>query len=56
MSTKGLTIRIEEEMLHKIHAIASYEDRSANGQVLAIIKKCIKEYEKSNPELFENLK
>lgn len=56
MSLKSLSVRMEEEILDKIHVISSYEDRSANGQVLMLIKRCIKEYEKSNPELFENLK
>lgn len=31
MAVKNLSIRIEEEMLDKLHVIADYEGRSANG-------------------------
>ena len=27
------TIRIDEEMLHKLHKVADYEDRSANSEI-----------------------
>ena len=27
------TIRIDEEMLHKLHIVADYEDRSANSEI-----------------------
>lgn len=53
---KSLSIRIEPEMLNKLHVIASYEARSANSQILILIRDCIKEYENKAPELFENLK
>ena len=38
MSIKNLSIRIDETMLHKLHYIADYEGRSANGQVNILIR------------------
>ncbi|MBQ0038593.1 MAG: Arc family DNA-binding protein [Clostridiales bacterium] len=45
MATKSLSIRIDEEMLHKLHVVADYEGRSANSQILILIRRCIEEYE-----------
>lgn len=44
MAIKGLTIRIDEEMLNKLHIIADYEGRSANSQILVLIRDCIEKY------------
>lgn len=46
MAIKSLSIRIEEEALNKLHIIADYEGRSANSQILILIRQCIEEYEK----------
>lgn len=48
MATKSISIRIEEEMLNKLHVVADYEGRSANSQVLILIRDCIKAYEKEH--------
>ena len=32
MAIKSLSIRIEQEMLDKLHVVADYEGRSANSQ------------------------
>ena len=45
MATKSLSIRIEEEMLDKLHVIADYEGRSANSQILVLIRDLIENYE-----------
>jgi hypothetical protein len=43
---KHIGIRIEDANLHfKLHYIARYEGRSANGQILYLIRKCIEEFE-----------
>lgn len=34
-------------MLHKLHVIADYEGRSANSQILILIRDAIEEYKKS---------
>lgn len=46
MSIKSLSVRIEEEMLAKLHFIADYEGRSANCQINILIRECIEKYEK----------
>ena len=45
MAIKSLSIRIDEEMLNKLHVVADYEGRSANSQILILIRDCIEEYE-----------
>lgn len=43
---KSLSIRIDEQMLNKLHVVANYEGRSANSQILILIRCCIEQYEK----------
>ena len=39
-------------MLHyKLHYIAKYEGRSANGEILYLIRQCIKEFESKDGEI-----
>ena len=45
MAIKSLSVRIDEKMLHKLHYVADYEGRSANSQILILIRDCIEEYE-----------
>ncbi len=45
MAIKSLSIRIDEEQLNKLHVVADYEGRSANSQILILIRDCIKQYE-----------
>ena len=51
MAIKNLTVRIDEEMLHKLHIVADYEGRSANGQITVLIRDCIKKYEEENGKI-----
>ena len=51
MATKSLSIRIDEEMLNKLHVIADYEGRSANSQILILIRRCIEQYEKDHGKI-----
>lgn len=39
MSVKSLSIHIEEEMLDKLRYVAEQEARSANSQILILIRK-----------------
>ena len=45
MAIKSLSIRIEETMLHKLHVVADYEGRSANSEILVLIRDAIEQYE-----------
>ena len=51
MATKSLSIRIDEAMLDKLHVIADYEGRSANSQILVLIRDLIEDYEGKHGEI-----
>ena len=51
MSIKSFAIRIEDELLDKLHYVADYEARSANGQVLILIRKSIDDFEKEHGKI-----
>ena len=47
-ANKHLGIEIDPELHYKLHYISKYEGRSANGQILYLLRKCIAEFEKEN--------
>ena len=51
MATKSLSIRIDEEMLNRLHVVADYEGRSANSQILILIRQCVEEFEKTHGKI-----
>jgi len=51
MAIKSLSIRIDEEVLNKLHVIADYEGRSANSQILILIRDCIEAYEEKHGKI-----
>jgi len=51
MAIKSVSIRIDEEMLHKLHIIADYEGRSANSEVLILIRDEIERYEQKHGKI-----
>ncbi len=53
MAIKSLSIRIDEELLNKLHQVADYEDRSANSQILFLIRKCVEDFEKKQGKITE---
>ena len=56
MAIKSLSIRIDENMLNKLHVVADYEGRSANSQVLILIRDCIERYEEKHGAIELNRK
>ena len=44
-ANKHLGIEIDPELHYKLHYIAKYEGRSANGQILYLLRQCIKDFE-----------
>lgn len=52
MAMKSLSIRIDSEVLDKLHYVADYEARSANGQIIILIRECIKKFEEEHGEIF----
>ena len=51
MAVKSLSIRIDEEMLNKLHVVADYEGRSANSQFLILIRDAIEKYEEKHGKI-----
>lgn len=45
---KHLSIRMDGELHDKIQSIAAYEGRSMSGQILYLIKKCVRDFEKEH--------
>lgn len=50
-NNKHLGLEIPPELHYKLHYIAKYEGRSANGQVMYLLQKCIREFEKNEGEI-----
>ena len=51
MAVKSLSIRIDEEMLNKLHVVADYEGRSANSQILILSRDAIEKYEEKHGKI-----
>ncbi len=51
MAIKSLSIRIDDEMLDKLHYVADYEARSANSQIIYLIRDCIEQFEAKHGEI-----
>jgi hypothetical protein len=56
ISRKNFSIRIDEKMLDKLHVVADYEGRSANSQVLILMRDCIERYEEKHGAIEMNSK
>ena len=48
---KHLGLRIDSELHYKRHYISQYEGRSANGEVIYLIRKAIEEFEKEHGKI-----
>ena len=48
---KHLGIEIDPALHYKLHYLAKYEGRSANGEILYLIRRAIKEFEDKEGEI-----
>ena len=48
---KSISIRIDETMLDKLHVVADYEGRSANSEILILIRDAIEKYEEEHGKI-----
>ena len=48
---KHLGLRIDSELHYKLDYISQYEGRSANGEVIYLIRKAIEEFEKEHGKI-----
>lgn len=51
LKNKHISIRIDEQVLQKLHYVAKYKDRSASGQVMYLINNCIREFEEKHGKI-----
>lgn len=51
MAIKNLSVRIEQTILDKLHIVADYEGRSANGQINTLIRACVEQHEAKHGEI-----
>ena len=51
MAMKSLSIRIDENLLHKLHVVADYEGRSANSEILILIRDAVVKHEQKHGEI-----
>lgn len=54
MAIKSLSIRIDENLLNKLHVVADYEGRSANSEILILIRDAVEKYEEKHGEIEMN--
>lgn len=51
MKEKHLSVRLNEELLKKLHYVARQSGRSGNGHVLYLIRRYIEQFEQQNGEI-----
>ena len=58
MKIRHLSLRIDDELLKKFRYISEFDGRSANNEILMLIKNCIREFEDKNGkiEIIDNMK
>ena len=47
----NMSIRFDEPTLRKFQHVARYEDRSASRQIMYLIHKCIRDFEKEHGDI-----
>ena len=50
-NNKHFGIEVDPELHYKLCYIAKYEGRSINGQIIYLIRKCIKEFEAKDGDI-----
>ena len=50
-NNKHLGMEISPDLHFKLRYISKYEGRSTNGQIVYLIRRCIKEFEAENGEI-----
>jgi len=50
-NNKHLGIEIDPMLHQKLRYIAKYEDRSINGQIMYLIRQCIRDFENKEGEI-----
>ena len=51
MAIKSLSIRIEDTLFDKLHVVADYEGRSANSEILVLIREAVEKYKEKHGKI-----
>ncbi len=54
LNERHLSVRISDNLLKKFRYVCAYDGRSANSQILILIRNCIEEYEKQIEKIDES--
>ena len=55
IKNKHLGIVIDPELHQKLHYVCKYEGRSANAQILYLVRQCVAEFEAQNGKIEINI-
>ena len=48
---KHLSMRVEEDLLRRFAYVAKYNDRSMNGMILSLMRRCVAQFEEKNGKI-----
>lgn len=51
MELKHVSVRINDDLLQKLHVVAEYEGRSINKHILVLVRQSIEQYEKEHGKI-----
>lgn len=51
MAIKSISIRIDSDLLDKLHVVADYEGRSANSEINTLIRDAVAQFEAKNGKI-----
>lgn len=51
MPIKSISIRVDSDLLDKLHYVSSYDGRSANGEINVLIRQLVEEFERQHGEI-----
>ncbi len=51
MPIKSMSIRTDDQLLHKLPVVADFEGRAACAQILYLIRKSVEKFEKEHGEI-----
>lgn len=49
------TMRINADLLNKLHYVAEYDSRTVNKQLEMLVKKCVADFEEKHGEITEKM-
>ena len=50
-SEKHLSLRVNADLLRRFAYVAKYNDRSMNGMILSLMRRCVAQFEEKNGKI-----